>query len=304
MYNICMRKHLLPILFLVVAGLIWWASISSTVRNPYTDNNNPVVVVSGYVPYTLTKQLAGDTVNLIMLLPPGAEPHAFEPTPGVLVSLKHANAFIYVSNELEPWAQELVQAADEKENVLELSSTLPIAQDPHIWMNLQNTKILAGEIKKMLIKINPGQQLFYTENLKKFNEEIDALDQEFKNSLVACNSREVVHVGHLAFKNLTDAYGLTLTALSGTSHEGEHSAKKLAELVEQIKGKHLSAIFTEEMLSSRLAKTVSQETGTQVLPLYPIEHISKKDFNANVTYAQLMRRNLESLVRGLKCQAS
>ena len=297
-----MKKHLLSVLFLAIAGLIWWASISSTVRNPYADNKNPVVVVSGYVPYTLTQQLAGNTVNLIMLLPPGAEPHSFEPTPGVLVSLKHANAFIYVSNELEPWAQDLVQAVDEKGHVLELAAALP-AQDPHIWMNLQNAKVLAGEIEKMLVQINPGQQLLYAENLKKFNEEIDALDQEFKQALTTCKSREVVHVGHLAFQNLTDAYGLTLTALSGTSHEGEHSAKKLAELVGQIKANHIPTIFTEETLSSRLADTVAQETGTQILPLYPIEHISKKDFNANVTYAQLMRRNLASLVRGLKCQA-
>lgn len=299
-----MRKHLFSILFLVVAGLIWWASISSTVRNPHIDNNNPVIVVSGYVPYTITRQLAGDTVNLIMLLPPGAEPHAFEPTPGVLVSLKHAQAFIYTSNELEPWAQDLVQATGKKAQILELASVVTPTQDPHIWMNLQNAKMLAEAIEKLLVEINPGQQLLYVENLKKFDNEIDALAQEFKQSLASCESREVVHVGHLAFKNLTDAYGLTLMALSGTSHEGEHSAKKLAELVEQIKGKHLSAIFTEETLSSRLAKTVAQETEAQVLPLYPIEHISKKDFNANVTYVQLMRRNLESLVRGLKCQVS
>ncbi len=299
-----MRKHFLSILFLGIAGLIWWASISSTVRNPHIDNNNPVIVVSGYVPYTITRQLAGDTVNLIMLLPPGAEPHAFEPTPGVLVSLKHAQAFIYTSNELEPWAQDLVQAAGKKAQILELASVVTPTQDPHIWMNLQNAKMLAEVIEKLLVEINPGQQLLYVENLKKFDNEIDALAQEFKQSLASCESREVVHVGHLAFKNLTDAYGLTLMALSGTSHEGEHSAKKLAELVEQIKGKHLSAIFTEETLSSRLAKTVAQETEAQVLPLYPIEHISKKDFNANVTYVQLMRRNLESLVRGLKCQVS
>ncbi len=298
-----MKKHIGSILFLIIAGLIWWASISSTVRNPYADNNNPVVVVSGYVPYTLTQQLAGNTVNLIMLLPPGAEPHSFEPTPGVLVSLKHANAFIYTSNELEPWVKDLLPAVGKKTHTLELMAALPNLQDPHGWMNLQHAKTLAAEIEKILVQINPGQQLLYVENLKKFNEEIDALEQEFKQSLTACQSREVVHIGHLAFQNLTNEYGLTLTALSGSSHDGEHSAKKLAQLIEQIKEKKLPAIFTEETLSSRLAATVAQETGTQVLPLYPIEHISKKDFNANVTYNELMRRNLESLVRGLQCQA-
>ncbi len=298
-----MRKHFLSILFVLVAGAIWWASISSTVRNPYVDNNNPVVVTSGYVPYTLVKQLAGDTVNVSMLLPPGAEPHAFEPTPGALVSLKQADAFIYTSQELEPWVADLLPAVGEQTRTLELAAALPVTQDPHVWMNVPNTRVLAAKIAEILKEINPGSQLVYTENLQKFNAEIDALDQEFKTALSNCRTREVVHIGHLAFKNLTDAYGLTLTALSGTSHDGEHSAKKLAQLTTQIKAQHLPAIFTEETLSSRLAETVAQETGAQVLPLYPVEHISKKDFNENVTYADLMRRNLESLKRGLQCPA-
>ena len=299
-----MRKHLFPLLFVIVAAVIWWASFSSTVRNPYVDNNNPLVVVSGYVPYTLTKQLAGDSVNLLMLLPPGAEPHSFEPTPGALVSLKHANAFIYTSQELEPWVTDLMKGVGQATTTLELASTLPAAvQDPHIWMNIANAKQLAAAIEKILVQINPGQQLLYTENLNKFNQEMDTLDKAFKEGLSNCQSREVVHVGHLAFKNLMDAYGLTLTALSGTCHEGEHSAKKLAHLIEQIKGKQLPAIFTEETLSSRLANTVAKETGTQIFPLYPIEHISKQDFNQHVTYGELMRRNLDNLRKGLVCQA-
>ncbi|MBO5911604.1 MAG: zinc ABC transporter substrate-binding protein [Elusimicrobiaceae bacterium] len=298
-----MRKHLLSILFLVAAGAIWWASISSTVRNPVVDNNNPVLVTSGYVPYTLAKELAEGNVNVLMLLPPGAEPHAFEPTPGALITLKHANAFVYLSDELEPWAADLAKVAAEKATVLKLADSVPASADPHVWMNLENVKLLAAQIEKVLTQIDPAHELAYGENLAKLDRKIDELAKEFQTVLANCKSREVVHIGHLAFKNLTDAYGLTLTALAGTSHDGEHSAKKLAALVNQIKTKNISAIFTEDTLSPRLAQAVSAETGAQILPLYSIEHISKKDFNQNVTYAELMRRNLESLTRGLQCQA-
>ncbi len=298
-----MRKHLLPILFLIAAGAIWWASISSTLRNPVADNNNPVVVVSGYVPYTLTKQLAGDTVNVIMLLPPGAEPHAFEPTPGSLVSMKYADAFIYLSDELEPWAKDLAQSAGEKTRILPLTKALPAAEDPHVWMNPQQAQLMAYQIGALLAKIAPQNRSVTDANYFKLADELDQLDQDFKTALANCQSREVVHIGHLAFKNLTDTYGLTLTALAGTSHEGEHSAQKLAELIQKIQAKHISTIFTEDMLSPRLAQTVAQETDTLILPLYPIEHISKDDFNQNITYSTLMRRNLDSLVRGLQCKA-
>lgn len=298
-----MRKHFFSILFVLVAGAIWWASISSTVRNPVVDNDNPVLVTSGYVPYTLAKQLAGDSVNVLMLLPPGAEPHAFEPTPGALITLKHANAFVYLSNELEPWAADLAHVAAEKAPVIKLADSVPASTDPHVWMNLQNAKLLAAQIAQILTQIDPAHAETYQQNLAKFDKEMGELAHEFQTTLVNCKSREVVHVGHLAFKNLTDTYGLTLTALAGTSHDGEHSAKKLAALVNAMKAQGVTAIFTEDTLSPRLAQAVAAETGAQILPLYPIEHISKQDFNDNVTYAELMRRNLESLKRGLQCQA-
>lgn len=298
-----MRKHLLSILFLVVAGAIWWMSISSTVKNPYVDNNNPFIVVSGYVPYTLTKQLAGNSVNLLMLLPPGAEPHSFEPTPGTLVSLKKADAFIYISDELEPWARDLASAAGENTRVLQLAKSFPHSQDPHVWMNPKQAKLMAYQIAALLADIMPHNRPVTDANYFQLADELDQLDQQFKTALADCASREVVHVGHLAFKNLTDAYGLHLTALAGSSHDGEHSVKKLAGLTKQIKDQNIRTVFTEETLSPRLAQTVAQETGAQILPLYPIEHISKKDFNSSVTYADLMRRNLDSLVRGLSCKA-
>ncbi len=298
-----MRKHLFSILFLLVAAAIWWVSISSTVRNPVVDNDNPVLVTSGYVPYTLAKELAGEHVNVLMLLPPGAEPHAFEPTPGALITLQHADAFVYLSNELEPWAADLANVAREKATVLKLADAVPAGEDPHVWMNLENAKLLAAQLEKVLTQIDPAHAAIYEENLAKVDREISNLQASFKTALAHCKSREVVHVGHLAFKNLTDAYGLTLTALAGTSHNGEHSAKKLAALVDEINAKHILAIFTEDTLSPRLAKAVAQETGAQIFPLYPIEHISKTDFNEHVTYADLMRRNLESLARGLQCQA-
>ncbi len=298
-----MRKHLFSILFLVAAGAIWWASISSTVRNPYADNDNPVIVTSGYVPYTLLKELAGDSVNVLMLLPPGAEPHAFEPTPGALVMLQHADAFVYVSDELEPWAADLAKSVGQKTRVLALAQSFPKTGDPHVWMDPQQAELMAYELSELLADIAPQHRSVTDKNYSKLADELDQLDKDFQTQLANCQSREVVHIGHLAFGNLAQKYNLQLTALAGTSHNGEHSAKKLAALVKQIKQNNIHTIFTEDTLSPRLAQAVAQETGAQILPLYPIEHISKDDFNNNVTYAELMRRNLESLKRGLQCQA-
>ena len=267
----------------------------------------PQVVVSGYVPYTLVKQISGGTLPVTMLMPPNAEPHSFEPSPGVLVGMQRAGAFIYISDELEPWAKDLLAALRENTPVLALSRALPersgahtAEQDPHIWMNLDNASYMARAVKDLLVRLAPENETLYENNLSEFLAQVDALKQDFQ-TLANCPQKEVVHIGHLAFGALTTPYGLRLTALSGTSHEGEHSARKLAELTKLIKQSGAKTIFTEETLSGRLANAVAQETGAQLLPLYSVEHISKTDFTDGVSYVQLMRRNLDNLKRGLSC---
>lgn len=297
-----MRKILLTfkLVILVCLGIILVRTVAvrRTVKTGPAQNTQ--VVASGYVPYTLIKQISGGTVPVTMLMPPGTEPHSFEPSPGVLVGMQKAAAFVYISDKLEPWAKDLRGALKQDGVVLVLSSVVPAQQDPHIWMNFDNASNMARAVKDLLTQLAPENETLYENNLSKFLAQTDTLKQDFQ-TLENCQNKEVVHIGHLAFGALTAPYGLHLTALSGTSHEGEHSAQKLAELTKLIQQSGVKAIFTEETLSNRLAETVAQETGAQILPLYPIEHISKVDFTNNVTYAQLMQRNLDNLKRGLAC---
>lgn len=294
-----MKKIFIGVLCVLLMGLLW-----QSCRRPAQTSATPTVAVSGYVPYTLVHQLAGDFANVEMLLPAGAEPHAFEPTPFVLVQLQHASAFIYTSRETEPWAADLAQnAIGNNTPVLELSSTVEKSSDPHTWMFLPNAQKMAYATAQFLKQVFPQEQEQIQQNYEQMTRELTELEKQFQGTLTRCAQKEVVHIGHLAFDNLLTPYGIKLTALSGTSHEGEQSAQKIVELVRAIKSKQIPVIFTEETLSPRLAQTVAEETSVEILNLYPIEHISKNDFDRRVTYAELMRRNLQNLARGLQCPA-
>ena len=294
-----MKKILFVLLVGVITALcLWWVKSSTPVRRWSKDR----VVVSGYVPYTLVRQIGGANLPIEMLLPPGTEPHSFEPAPGTLVAMQQTPAFIYVSDRLEPWAKSVAAAAGTNTRVLELASGIDGEQDPHIWMDFDTVRVLTRRVEELLAKINPQQSATYRANLEQFEREIVTLDKDFAAGLANCDNREVVHVGHLAFGRLAKRYGLKLMALSGASHEGEHSARKLADLVQHIRRQKMRALFTEDAVSPRLAETVAAETGVDILSLYPIEHVTKNDFNREVPYAELMRRNLESLQRGLSCR--
>lgn len=291
-----MKKIFISFLLLVLGLLIWqWVRTQKPI--PATQ----AVVVSGYVPYTLVHQLVGDAIPIEMLLPAGTEPHAFEPTPFVLVQLQRAGAFIFTSAVLEPWAADLAKSVPSGVPVLQLDKQISSTTDPHSWMNLHNGQVMAYQVAVLLAQLEAVPREKLDENYLQLAQELEELEKDFARTLASCQYKEVVHIGHSAFGNLLTPYGIKLTALAGSSHEGEQSAKKIVELIREIKDKNLPAIFTEETISPRLAQTVAAETGVDILKLYPIEHISKTDFEARVTYADLMRRNLQNLARGLQC---
>ena len=299
-----MKKHLPAVLFLLAAALIWWLSLAPRRHQvPVAEGAKPRVVTSGYVPYTLAKQLSGGLADVTMLLPANAEPHSFEPTPGALVTVKNADIFIYVSDRIEPWAKDVLSSAGEQTAVVQAAKYASSSDDPHVWMDFQNAKQIARAISFALVQKDPSHRAEYEAHLKAFEKELAELDAAYQTGLASCQSRQVVHVGHLAFGNLTKNYGLSLSALAGSSHDGENSVRRVAELIRFIKDNQIRAIFTEETLSPRLSAAVAEETGAQVLPLYTVEHVSKDDFDRGVTYGELMRRNLDSLQRGLGCQA-
>lgn len=291
------------ILFLLLAVVIfaWWRQTHP--REILPSEDKPIVVTSGYVPYALAKQIGGDKIKLSMLLQPNAEPHAFEPTPGSLVAVHHADIFFYISFELEPWVRDVIANAIGSTRTIGLANFLEESPDPHVWLDFDNVLIMARKIAQQIADLDRANQSFYIQNFAAFEQEIAELKEAYAQGLSSCQSREVIHAGHMAFGLLAKNYNLKLSALSGTSHEGEHSVKHLVDLIKHMKSKRVRVVFTEEAVSPRLAQTVAEETGAQILPLHTIEHISKEDFDNNVTYGELMRRNLESLQWGLVCPA-
>ncbi len=300
-----MKKGLLAGFIILALGIfgVWWLEGGKTASAPSASaapKDKLEVAVSGYVPYTLAKQIGGDRVRLHMLVPPGAEPHSFEPTPGSIISVSEADLFIYISPRVEPWTRDILQGLSGV-NALEAGPSFP-EQDPHIWMTPYGALEMAKRIANALTRADPGGKRYYKENLKQFEEEIKELHAAFRDGFSDCQSRDVVHVGHLAFGNLAQTYGLRLQSLTGTSHQSEHSVHKLAQLVRYIRKHGVPAVFTEETLSPDLAATVARETKVRVLPLYTVEEVSKKDFDAGITYGEYMRRNLHNLREGLKCR--
>ena len=292
--------------FLLLAGLVffgvwWFGTEDKKTSAPEEKPSRLKVVASGYVPYDLARNIGGEKIELSQLIPAGTEPHHFEPTPGDIIKVNQSDLFVYVSPELEPWTQDILKGLFNVTSV----ETGPLfeGEDPHVWMTPYGALAMAKILAQSLADKDPQNKAYYHQNLKNFEKEVSALHTAFKQGLANCKNREMIHIGHLAFGALAQDYGLNLHALTGTSHQSEHSVRKLAGLVKLIKKHQVGAVFTEEMLAPDLANTVSLETGVQILPLYTIHAVSKEDFAKSKTYLDFMRQNLANLQKGLQCQA-
>ena len=262
------------------------------------DTGHLNIAVSSYVPYSFAKSVLGDAANLTMLIPPGMEPHAFEPIPKTIKELKRAQIFFYISNTLEPWALKL------DKNAVMLAKNLPLVlpQDPHVWMSFDNAEIMVQNLGNYVINTRPDFETQIKQNLFAFSKEMESLKYLYSKILPTCQSRTIYHIGHLAFGYIASAYNLEFKALFSADMDQEPSAKEIALLIKEIKDNNVKDIFLEEQLNPALAQTISKETGAKILMLNTVENISKQEFSEGKTYQTLMLENLKNLAIGLNCK--
>lgn len=285
------------VIFLTAVAFVFSACAKEQNAPVLNNQEKPQILTSSYVPYTLVKNLVKDKADITMLMPPGVEPHSFEPLPKDILKVKKAPLFFYTDKTLEPWAYEI-----KKDTAFELGKNLTTPQDIHIWMDLDKALLMATRASNDLQKEYPALTSEIQTNLAHFTADINALKKSYSNQLKNCQTRDIYHIGHLAFGAIAKNYNLNFKPLVNSSESQEPSPKDILEMIKQIKEKNIKYIFTEEALPPDMAALIAEQTQTQILMLYTIEHITKEEFDAQITYQDFMYKNLENLVKGLECK--
>lgn len=284
------------------------------------------VVASIYPLYDLAQQIGGEYVQAVQLVPFGAEPHDYEPSPGDLKKLADADVFLIVGLGLEGWID---KARDNispvKTNIVEVHEGIdllpghdhshdetPATQDghgdahdahdahattydPHIWLSISNAKIIGQHIVDALSARDPEHKADFEANYEKLIATLDQMDQEFRTGLKDAKTKEFV-VSHKAFGYLARDYGLEQTSISGLSPSAEPSQKEMAAIIEEIRMKHIQYIGFEDLVENKVAKTIQAETGTKAVELSPIENITKEQWEQGVHFQDVFKKDLDTLL--------
>lgn len=286
------------------------------------------VVTTLFPLYDFARNVGRGKVEVSLLLPPGVEPHSFEPKPNDIVRVNKANVFIYANKFMEPWATDILRGVG-RSNLLVVdagtgATFLPageqrreagervgehreehrhaLGMDPHIWLSIPNAQKMVDNIAAGLASRDPGNRDFYQENAEAYKSELKRLDQKFKEGLSTCKTRMFLHGGHYAFGYLADRYGLSYISAYAVSADAEPTPGRLVKLINLMKSHSLRFIFTEELISPRTAQIIAEETGATILKLHGVHNVGREDMERGATYLSLMELNLENLQKGLQCR--
>ncbi len=300
------------------------------------DATDKVPVIASILPLgDFCQNIGGERVAVKVLIPPGASPHVFEPTPVAVAKAMKARVFVYVGAGLDPWAERLIASRAVKSSIpVEAVAGLPLIEEvahhghdhrdhdqagpkrgkgpdqearpgaeghahdrgnPHVWLDPVLAKDICRRIAQAFIQADPAHKKEYDENLAAYLGELDRLHADISREVAAFRQRDYVTF-HPAFAYFSRRYGLREVGVIEAAPGREPSPGHLQRIIAAIKSSGVNAVFAEPQLSPRVAEVTAREAGVRVLLLDPLG--GRPPYGSD--YLKLMRHNLAVLAQALK----
>jgi len=301
-------------------------TISTEKEDSKVEETEKINVVATIFPeYDFLRQIGGDNINLSMLLKPGAESHSFEPTPQDIKNIKESDLFVYVGGDSDAWVQTILDSLNKdnsemislmdcvnlvEEDVVEgmteeqedetKDGVEEIEYDEHVWTSPQNAILIVQQLCDRLCQIDEEHADQYKENTRIYIGKLEELDQDFQEVVDHSVRKEIVVGDRFPFRYFADEYGLTYyAAFPGCSTDTEASASTIAFLDDLVKKDHIPVVFHIELSNEKVCNAICESTGSKSELLHAVHNISKDDFDAGVTYLDLMKQNVLALKEAL-----
>jgi zinc transport system substrate-binding protein len=276
-----------------------------------TDTGRPLVVASIFPVGDLARRVAGDDVQVEVLLPARASPSTFEPTARQMALFSGASAYLFIGGGMDRWGERLIQPGDRTAaktavvvRLIEGMTLLegdehegdPGTGNPHVWLDpvLVRDELLP-RIEAVLTGAAPEHAAVIGERRAALADSLTALDAEIRAALSAAPTHAFVST-HSAWVYYARRYGLDEIGAIYESPGREPSSRHLAQLVDAARAAGVRAVFIEPQLGEAGARTVASELGVQVHLLDPQ---GGEDQPGRDSYASLLRFNTAQMVEAL-----
>jgi zinc transport system substrate-binding protein len=281
-----MVNRLQAVLMAVLGGGMALAGCSQQ-PTPTAQNQKLPVMVSIAPQKYFVERIGDGYVKVGVMVPPGAEPHTFEPKPEQLKALSRAKAYFRIRIDFEEAWMDKLAAVNPRMAIVDTTQgiqRLPIPGhfhqegaktqagegenlDPHIWLSPRLVKVQARTIYEALSKLAPQHQAAYQANLEQFLADIDQLDADIRQTLQGVKNRQFI-VFHPAWGYFARDYDLEMITIAVGGQEP--SAAELGNLIREAKQAGIKVVFVEPQFSKQAAATIAREIGGEVLAIDPL----------------------------------
>ncbi|MBA3720855.1 MAG: zinc ABC transporter substrate-binding protein [Parachlamydiaceae bacterium] len=257
------------------------------------DPKTPYLLVS-IAPYKFfVEKIAGNTVQVGLMVPAGASAHSYEPTPKQIFSASTASLWFRIGETFEDRVIEALKSHNPNLKVIDLRQGLDLigstpggcacchasSMDLHFWLSARLGQIQAKTIAEALILQYPANAALYRTNLDKFLKELQNLDKEIQTILASIQNRNIL-VSHPAYAYFCRDYDLKQYSIEFEGKDPTpQQLNKTLTLARELK---IQTIFTQIQYSSKGAKLIASDIGAKVFMLDPY---SENFFNSMLTIA-------------------
>lgn len=308
------QKYWIPvlsILFILISTVIYFGFIRNLNKSMPSSNSETSVIYTTFYPLEfITKQITGNTFEVVNITPLGTEPHDFEPSAKTLIRLNSAKAFVFLGKEIDPWAEKksenlkqlgvLTVAVKDKINLEKIQETDQQIQDPHFWLNPKLVSQFSQKLSNELSQKFPEKSEVFKSNLLKFQDRLNTLDIQTSLALSSCKQRKII-VAHDAYSYFAKEYNLEVVPISGLSPEEEPSVQKIAEIIDIVKANKINYIFLENTANPKITEVISSATGAKSLELNPIESLTEEQIKNGQDYFTVHQNNTKNIKIALNC---
>lgn len=293
------KQFLLIVLFIALLGGLFAILIKPTNLLSKKDK----VAVTIYPTFDIVRNVAGDEIDVVLILPPGASPHTFDPSPQEIKSLLGSKAVFAIGFGLDGWVSKLSESAGVK-NVITLEKNIDllgfeedptdISINPHYWLSVKNAEQIAVQVRDELVIMFPEKEISINENYKKYRSELKILDGEIESRLSELEESDIATF-HNAWGYFARDYDVNVVATFEEFPGEEPTAEFLKEFQEKVRSENVNVIFAEPQFSTRPIEPIVNDLGIEISVLDPLGGVEGRE-----TYIQMMRYNLNQIVEALK----
>lgn len=284
------------------------------------------IVTTNFPSYDFARQIVKDKGEVTMLVKPGTDIHSFSPSPKDLKEIADSDLLIYTGGDSDEYVGKILDSAGKKPgSVFKMMDAVKLSEeehpegmqpeeeeegeddkdegpemDEHVWTSPANAIEIVKKLNESISKLDSAHADEYQKNTDAYVKELTDLDNSFRDVIDHSARKEIIVGDHFPFLYFVKEYGLSYyAAFPGCSKDTEANPQTIAFLIDKVKEDKVPVVFHIELSNQQMSRSIADATGAKDMLLNSIHNVTQKDFDAGVTYVDLMKQNVKTLKEAL-----